>query len=385
MKVVVTGVGVVSPLGLDGAAACASLAAGGTGLREHGPLAALPGGSWAGVVPGPDLRPWLLRRKDAKLLPRAAELGLVAAGVALGRWPGDRAELGLYVGVGREPPDDGESVDDMFGGKYIGHKTFGAQMKKAREDDEVVAVVVRVNSPGGSGSASDAMWREVALTKEKKPVIISMSDYAASGGYYMSMGASHIFAEPGTLTGSIGVFGGKMNLSGLYGQIGVTMHTSQRGPYANLRSSTSDFTEPERAKFRRFLETFYTTFVTKAAEGRGKTYDELHAVAQGRVWTGEQALERGLIDELGGLDDAIVKAAELAKVSPAETAIVRIPERKPFFDQLLEDLSKTPEAAIDPRLMAPEAQAAMQHLMALDAAMGSSGVVATLPGAYDLR
>ncbi len=280
---------------------------------------------------------------------------------------------------------DGESVDDMFGGKYIGHKTFGAQMKKAREDDEVVAVVVRVNSPGGSGSASDAMWREVALTKEKKPVIISMSDYAASGGYYMSMGASHIFAEPGTLTGSIGVFGGKMNLSGLYGQVGVTMHTSQRGPYANLLSSTSDFTEPERAKFRRFLETFYTTFVTKAAEGRGKTYEELHAVAQGRVWTGEQALERGLIDELGGLDDAIAKAAELANVSPAETAIVRIPERKAFLDQLLEDLSKTPEAAIDPRLLAPETQAALRHLMALDAAMGSSGLVAVLPGAYDLR
>jgi protease-4 len=163
------------------------------------------------------------------------------------------------------------------------------------------------------------------------------------------------------------------------------MHTSQRGPYANLLSSTSDFTEPERAKFRRFLETFYTTFVTKAAEGRGKTYEELHAVAQGRVWTGEQALERGLIDELGGLDDAIAKAAELANVSPAETAIVRIPERKAFLDQLLEDLSKTPEAAIDPRLMAPETQAALRHLMALDAAMGSSGLVAVLPGAYDLR
>ncbi len=109
MDVVVTGVGVVCPLGLEAAEVCAKVRAGGTGLREHGPLAALPGGSLAGVVEGPDLRRWLLRRKDAKLLPRAAELGLVAAGVALGAWPGDRADLGLFVGVGREPPDDGES------------------------------------------------------------------------------------------------------------------------------------------------------------------------------------------------------------------------------------------------------------------------------------
>jgi protease-4 len=204
-------------------------------------------------------------------------------------------------------------------------------------------VVLRVNSPGGSGSASDAIWNAVRLTKAEKPVVVSMGDYAASGGYYISMGADRIYAQPGTLTGSIGVFGGKMNLAGLYAQVGVQLHTTQRGAYANLLSSTSDFTDAERAKFRTFLETFYDIFVEKAAEGRDMTRDELHAVAQGRVWTGAQALERGLVDELGGLDAAVAHAASLARErgaeADAEVRIVRFPERKGFVDQLIEELT----------------------------------------------
>ena len=244
----------------------------------------------------------------------------------------------------------GSSDQDMFGSSYIGDRTVNKQLKKARKDDDVKAIVLRVSSPGGSGTASDSMWREIVRTRDEKPLIISMGDYAASGGYYMAMAGDRIFASPGTITGSIGVFGGKLNLAGVYESFGVHLHTDQRGDYASLLSSTKDFDDQERAKFQTFLSGFYEVFTTKAAEGRGMALADLEAVAQGRVWTGQQALEHGLIDELGGLDAAIAHAAESAGLD--EYAIQRIPERRSFIDQLFEELS-------DP---SPDAGAALAEL-----------------------
>jgi len=218
-------------------------------------------------------------------------------------------------------------------------------MRDAREADDVVAVVIRVNSPGGSGLASDMMWREVVRTREQgKPVVVSMADYAASGGYYIAAPADWIVAEPGTLTGSIGVFGGKMNLAGLYEKAGMTEHTWKRGAEADMFSSTSGFSEAGRATYRQFLEDFYEVFLDRVGSGRGMERDEVHAVAQGRVWTGAQALERGLVDELGGLDEAVRKAAELAQVDDYGTHV--LPKRKDFLELLLEDLEGTTNARV---------------------------------------
>ncbi|MBL8614708.1 MAG: signal peptide peptidase SppA [Deltaproteobacteria bacterium] len=289
---------------------------------------------------------------------------------------------------------DGSGGQDMFGGRYIGDRSLNKLIREAREDDDIKAVVLRVNSPGGSGSASDAIWRELQLTKQKKPVVVSMGDYAASGGYYISMGATRIYAEPGTLTGSIGVFGGKLNLAGLYGQLGVQLHTNKRGAFSDLLNPTSDFGDAGREKFRSFLGAFYTTFITKAAEGRGMSTEDLHAVAQGRVWTGEQALERKLIDELGGLDEAVAFAATEAGLE--DYALTRMPERKGFFDALAEELANPDagETALGGELVGPAALAglpaegrqAIGALLRLDrVAAAENGVMAILPGELQLR
>jgi protease-4 len=287
---------------------------------------------------------------------------------------------------------DGKSSQDFFGSRYIGHRTVVSQLRKARQDEDVAAVVLRVNSPGGSGSASDAIWREVVRTKAEKPVVVSMGDYAASGGYYISMAADHIYAEPGTLTGSIGVFGGKLNMAGLYEEFGVHLHTDQRGAYANMLSGTSDFNEAEREKFRAFLAGFYDVFITKAAEGREMDKEALHAVAQGRVWTGAQALERDLVDELGGLDHAIAKAASLAELE--SYAIERVPQRKGLVDQIMEELSNPggDDESLQSRWLRSAspplprgAQDSLSGLVRLETVLAGTSVVAMLPGDLSVR
>jgi protease-4 len=183
------------------------------------------------------------------------------------------------------------------------------------EDDDVKAVVLRVNSPGGSGFASEQIWKALMELREKKPLVISMSDYAASGGYYISTPGQYIFAEPTTLTGSIGVYGVIPNFSGLAtGKLGINFEevkTHESGNMTTFRAATP----AEKVKVQRGIEHFYDLFLTRCADGRGLSKDSVGQIAQGRVWTGADALKIGLVDELGGLKAATAKAAELAGIS----------------------------------------------------------------------
>lgn len=273
----------------------------------------------------------------------------------------------------------GESGQPLFGGSMVGDKSMVAILDDIREDDNVVAVVLRVNSPGGSGLASDNIWRALKRVQEAgKPLVVSMADYAASGGYYIAAPAEWIVAEPNTLTGSIGVFGGKLNLGGIYEKVGITTHTYQRGEMSELFSPIADFSDPQREKFKEFLQSFYDIFLARVAEGRKMENAVVHEVAQGRVWTGNQALERGLVDEIGGLDAAIAKAKALAEVGPDEKlAIERLPRRRTFLDQLSEDLQKS---ALPVEATIPEVQRAYSDLILLDRVLADGGVAAMLPG-----
>ncbi len=260
-----------------------------------------------------------------------------AAYVKAGRGFGfdGRPKVALVYAVGEIVP--GESQSSPFGGGMAGSDTIVRGLRQAGQDDGVRAIVLRVDSPGGSGTASDAIWREVGLARRRKPVVVSMGDYAASGGYYIAMGADAIVAEPGTITGSIGVFSGKFSLSGLYGKLGVSQETVRRGKNATLFSSWDPWTDEERAKIRGLNVAFYETFVAKAAEGRKKTKDELDAVAQGRVWTGEEALRVGLVDALGGLDAAVGVARERARIPKGqEVQLVVMPQKKGLLETLME-------------------------------------------------
>jgi protease IV len=278
----------------------------------------------------------------------------------------------------------GDGNDSLFGGtNMIADRALVKLLEEVREDDDVKAVVLRVNSPGGSGGASDTIWREIQILKESKPVVASMGDYAASGGYYIAMGANEIVAQPTTLTGSIGVFGGKLNLGGLYDKIGVTSTTYERGQSADIFSSIHDFDEVDRVKFRAYLQNFYQTFLTRATTDRPLSYQELEVVAQGRVWTGDQALERKLVDRIGGLDVAIARAAELGHLSEGTYAIERLPERKSFFEELLHDLEHPPNEDVSllaPEVMlTPETRAAVASLRMLERVLENGHVAAMLP------
>ena len=221
-----------------------------------------------------------------------------------------------------------------MGSQSMGSSTITAALRRIRKDESIKALVIRVDSPGGSGLASDVIWREVELVQERIPVVVSMSDYAASGGYYIAMGADAIVAQPSTLTGSIGVFAGKYNLAGLYDKIGLQTESIDRGEFADVFAADRALGEDGRRKLGEFVDEFYGTFITKAAEGRRSTPAEIHAVAQGRVWTGGQALEVGLVDELGSFRTALDIAKEKAGID-GEVSLALYPRQPTFLEQLL--------------------------------------------------
>ncbi|MGB3468980.1 MAG: signal peptide peptidase SppA [Cyclobacteriaceae bacterium] len=224
------------------------------------------------------------------------------------------------------------------GSTEIAGSRFVKELKKARLDDKIKAVVLRVNSPGGSLTASDMIWREVTLLKKVKPVIASMGDVAASGGYYISMPCDEIVAQPNTITGSIGIFGMMFDLSNmLEDKLGITHDVVKTGEYSDIMTVTRPLSEKEKMIIQAGVEKGYDTFISKAAEGRDMTVDEIKNLASGRVWTGKQALENGLIDRLGGLDDAIKRAAEKAELEIDEVAVRYYPEQKPFLELLFDN------------------------------------------------
>ena len=230
----------------------------------------------------------------------------------------------------------GSSLSDPLAGALVGSDTIAEALRKVREDRAIRAVIVRVDSPGGSGLASDVIWREIALTRKKKPVVISMGDVAASGGYYVSMGADAIVAQPTTLTGSIGVITGKFSLRGLYDWIALRREQIKRGSNADLFSDYQKFGDSQRALIRAQMRSFYQDFVHKAAVGRERSDDEIDAVGQGRVWTGAQALERSLVDEIGGLERAVELAKEKANIPEDQSVRLEVfPRPKGVLESLL--------------------------------------------------
>lgn len=227
----------------------------------------------------------------------------------------------------------GQSSYDSPSGQVVGSDTLIDYLRKARADSSIKAIVLRVDSPGGSAIASDVIWREVMLTRAVKPVVASMSDVAASGGYYIAMAAHSIVAEPATLTGSIGVVMLKFVIDGTLKKLGVNMERVTSGKYADLYSPVRAFTPEERAKVKEQMQATYDTFVEKAADGRHTTPERIDAVGQGRVWTGRQAKEIGLVDELGGLDRALEVAKQRAKIpAGSEVELVVYPGRKSIYE-----------------------------------------------------
>ncbi|NUR83508.1 MAG: signal peptide peptidase SppA, partial [Nonomuraea sp.] len=217
----------------------------------------------------------------------------------------------------------------LGGGGAMGSDTISAAFRAARRDEHVKAVVFRVDSPGGSYVASDTVWREVVLTRQVKPVIVSMGDLAASGGYFVSMAADVIVAQPGTLTGSIGVFGGKPVLGELLDKIGINSEMVAEGANAGMFSTTRAFSPEQWERVNAWLDRIYDDFVGKVAQGRGFDRDRAHELARGRVWTGADARANGLVDELGGLEDALALARKRASL-PAEAPVRSYPRLNPL-------------------------------------------------------
>jgi protease-4 len=257
----------------------------------------------------------------------------------------DAQSLGLGIGPkigvvyavgGIVTGDSGTSIQ----GDMMGSDTVSRALKDAADDDAVRAIIFRVDSPGGSALASDLVWRATQQARKKKPVIVSMSDVAGSGGYYISAGGSRIVAQPGTLTGSIGVVFARANIKGLLARLGINTETITRGPFANLEDMTTPLTPEGREKLIAEMDHIYDVFVERVAAGRSLTAERVNDIGRGRVWTGEQAKANGLIDELGGFMAATQAAKAAAGIDPKqEVELVYYPRRKSLLERLSEALS----------------------------------------------
>lgn len=241
---------------------------------------------------------------------------------------------------------DGTILNGESGRDVVGGATISEAIHKARTSEKVKAIVLRINSPGGSFTASDQMWREVSLAAGEKPVIASMSNYAASGGYYLAMAADTIVAQPTTITGSIGIFSVLFDLSGfLENKIGVTSQEIKTGEFGDMMTVTRPLTEQEKTIWQKKTDDIYETFTGKAAKGRGMSQDDVKRIASGRVWTGLQAKDNGLVDVLGNFQDAIRIAAAAAKVGD-DYNLRYYPHQKTFFESLAGDAREEAESLI---------------------------------------
>jgi protease IV len=282
---------------------------------------------------------------------------------------------------------EGEIVDGEGAEGEIGGAAYARELRALRENDEIGAVVLRVNSPGGSAGASEEMLRELRLLRDTKPVVVSMGSYAASGGYWISVFGDKIFAAPTTVTGSIGVFGVQFDIQKLGETIGLTWDRVQTGEKAGLLTAARPKTPSELAVFQRLVDRTYDEFLARVAEGRGLEKAEVDRIAQGRVWSGDQAVGLKLVDEIGGLADAIAHAATLAKIE-GEPAIYEYPGTRPLAEALAElfDDRISPETSLGASMRGPlgvAARAAEAQVEQLGRYNDPRGVYARLP--LDLR
>jgi protease IV len=283
------------------------------------------------------------------------------------------------------PITSGKSEQSPLGGESMGSTTIVKALKDAADDKSVVAIVLRIDSPGGSALASDLIWHETQVVG--KPIVASMGDVAASGGYYIAMGTNKIIAAPGTITGSIGVVGGKLALRGLFDKVGITTETIERGKNSGMFSSSGMFSESERSVVTKMMEETYKEFTTKAAEGRHMPHDKLVELAGGRVYTGLAAKNNGLVDELGTLHDAIDAAKQLAGLDPdADVKIKVLPEPTDFFEMLFGQVDKEKEVRL-PRgleLLAPQLTRIVQRAYSLRAVFDQPAAL-IMPFDLDIR
>jgi len=267
----------------------------------------------------------------------------------------------------------GSSQNSPSGEQSIGSDTVAKALNDAAADKTLKAIVLRVDSPGGSGLASDIIWHAVEAANAKKPVVVSMSDVAASGGYYISASAAKIIAQPSTITGSIGVVAGKPVMRGFYDWLGISNEYVLRGKNAGMFRETEKFSDDERAKFEDWIKTtYYNDFVPKVAKGRNKDAQSIDAVGQGRVWTGAQAKDRGLVDDFGGLDKAIEVAKQLAKI-PADKGVERVilPYPTTFLQELLSGGSDNSNTKVEQQravyaALPEDARRALRYMQLMD-------------------
>ncbi|MGB5275429.1 MAG: signal peptide peptidase SppA, partial [Flavobacteriaceae bacterium] len=277
----------------------------------------------------------------------------------------------------------GEIFYGEGGKEVIGQGIINSAIRKAIEDKNVKAIVFRVDSPGGSALTSDIIWREIDLAKQKKPVVVSMGNMATSGGYYIAVAADKIYAEPTTITGSIGVFGTIPNITGLAKDIGINAEQVGTNKNAVDYSFFEPMTDSFRATVQESIEEVYATFLERVANGRGISVAQADSLAQGRVWSGVDAQRLGLVDELGGLDDAIAGAASLADLG--QYGIKKYPRYKTGFEKLMEDLggasTETKNNLIKEEI-GTEFYAILKQFQSI---MQQKGVQARMPFALDIR
>ena len=285
-----------------------------------------------------------------------------------GKYSKEREQIAVLYAYGAI--EDGEGMESNIGGDRISR-----ELRALREDENVKAVVLRVNSPGGSALASEVIWREVELTKKEKPIVVSMGDYAASGGYYISAAADSIFAEKTTLTGSIGVFGIIPNFKKLMNEkLGIYFDNVKTGKFAAMGTDpTQPLTEEEKAIVQINVNQIYDTFLQRVADGRGISSAEVDSMGQGRVWTGEQAVELGLVDDIGDLERAISAAATKADLE--EYKIQKYPKETDPWSSFF----KTGSDKIQEAFMKNKMGEWGKHLETLKNATGQTGVLAKMP------
>ncbi|MEG4270746.1 MULTISPECIES: signal peptide peptidase SppA [unclassified Microcoleus] len=279
---------------------------------------------------------------------------------------------------------EGEIVDGEGGPTQVGGDRIAQAMRKIRQDDDVKAVVLRVNSPGGSATAAEVIAREVMLTGKKKPVIVSMGNLAASGGYWISMGSNRIFAEPNTITGSIGVFGMRFNAEKLAANNGLTWDVVKTARFADINTVSRPKNPQELENIQRRVDSIYDRFITKVADSRKLPKNKVQEIAQGRVWSGTAAKQLGLVDEIGGLEDAVREAAKQAKLGD-DWKLEEYPKRRTLEERILERISGVrvlkPAAKLDP--LTAEFKKMQDELAAIESMNDPQGVYVRLP--FNLR